>query len=402
MLSKRTCPICGKNESDILFDHDIDNFDDITFNSQVLIVSCNNCGFVYNDFNINTSILEQYYQNITLYSGETGCGHGGANPADENRYSCYFRFINPVMQSKNTVIADVGCANGGFLSFLKNNGFTKLKGVEIDPKCVEYARNTFGLDVRKGSLHCLPFDDREIDILIYSNILEHLDDPIQAVKEAKRVLKAEGMIFIEVPDASRYSEARVFDYYWFCLQEHINHFDIVHLTMLMELAGFVKQNEYQSLIPYNSTYSYPSLCALFRNGSQLQQTKSLVSSYDLGRSIKSYINFENDALTIHRNQISDLIVSGCPVYIWGISLEFFSLYSLAGLRNYDILGLIDKNVIKQAKTINGIIINSPESLKNISQEAVVVITSVLNKAEMIDYLEKIGFKGQVMTFDSPM
>lgn len=401
VLSKRICPICNNNESEILFDHSIETFDAITFNRHVLVVGCNKCGFVYNDFSINTGILEQYYQDVTLYSGETGCGHGGGNSADKNRYLCYLRFINPFLQSKDIVIADVGCAKGGFLSFLKSDGFTRLAGVEIDPKCVEYARNIAGLDVKRGSLHDLPFGDGEIDLLVYNNVLEHLDNPIQALKEAKRVLKDDGMIFIEVPDASRYSAGRVFDYYWFCMQEHINHFDNIHLNMLMEMAGFAKITEHQSLIPYNSTYSYPSLCALFRNKSQ-PETKELTFSDKLKHSMQSYINAENAILDVHKKQISALIEKNSPVYVWGISLEFFSLYSLAGLRDCNILGLIDKSIVKLANTVNNMVISPPELLNNISSDAVVVITSVLHQNEMTDYLKQNGFDGQVVTFESPL
>jgi SAM-dependent methyltransferase len=396
--TSRGCPICNRNESNVLFDHVIENFDGVTFSRHVLIVSCDNCGAVYNDTSINAVTLKQYYQNDALYSGETGSGSGGTMPADVRRYSCYLKFLNPVLSSKDIIIVDVGCAKGGFLSFLKDNGFTKVSGVEIDPKCAEYARHNFGLNVKNGLADCLPFDSGDIEVLVYNHVLEHLHNPLTALKEARRVLRDDGMVFIEVPDASRYSEGRVFDYFWFCIREHINHFDLMHLTMLMELAGFVKIDDDLSLMPSSSHYYYPSLFALFRKSSQLETTSQSLC-LELSSVMRRYIDAENDITSLHRDQIEDLSASGRPVYIWGISLEFFSLYSLAGLRDCNIHGLIDRNLIKQSKTVNGVPIVSPESLRAAPPEVIVVITSVFNKNEMLNYLKEIGFKGQVMTFD---
>jgi len=397
LLSERSCPICNKNASDVLFDRVVDNFDGVTFNRQILIVSCDNCGVVYNDLNIDADTLEKYYQNDTLYSGETGFGIGGTTPADVQRYSNYLKFLEPVLSSKDIFIADVGCAKGGFLAFLKDNGLTRLSGIEVDPKCVEYARNNFGLNVENGSLHSLPFDNGKLDLLIYNHVLEHLYDPLEAIKEAKRVLKDDGIIFIEVPNAPKYSEGRIFDYFWFCMREHINHFDSTHLTMLMKLAGFKKINDYQQLMPVSSNYYYPSLCALFKNNGR-PETKKPGASGDLSDALRRYINTEDKILGLHQISIGDLSASGLPVYIWGISLEFFSLYSLAGLRNCNIRGLIDRNITKQGKTVNGLSIVSPESLKSLSPDAILVITSVFHKNEMLKHLKLIGFKGQVMAF----
>jgi SAM-dependent methyltransferase len=398
MLTERGCPICSNKESKVLLDHMIEDFDDVTFNRQVLIVSCDNCGAVYNDMNINVVTLEKHYQDETLYSGETGFGIGGTTPADMNRYSYYLKFLNPVLSSKDMIIADMGCAKGGFLAFLKNNGFTKLRGIEVDPKCVEYARNNLRLNVEKGSVDCMPFDSGEINMLVYNHVLEHLYNPMTALHEAKRVLKDDGLVFIEVPDASRYSEGRVFDYFWACMREHINHFDLAHLNMLMELAGFDKVDACRSLMPNSSQYFYPSLCALYRKGND-NKIKSKANIMELCDAVLNYVNTENYILNLHRNLIAGFIEDGRPVYVWGIGLEFFSLYSLSNLRQCNISYLVDRNPVKQTKTVNGLKIISPECFQSVPPDAIVFIASVFHKNEMINYLKQIGFKGEIVSFD---
>ncbi|MDG4474798.1 class I SAM-dependent methyltransferase [Thiovibrio frasassiensis] len=314
-----------------------------------------------------------------------------------NRYEKYVEIFDSNSISKEAAIADVGCAKGGFLAFLKQRGFSSLQGVEIDPKCAEYARTHYELDVATGTVDNLPFTDGSRDILIYNHVLEHLYDPLRALAEANRVLAEDGIVFVEVPNAGRYEDGRIFDFYWFCMREHINHFDLSHLTMLMEAAGFERIYECQSLMPYNSTANYPSLCVLFC------KSKNVASGYGadtlgLSNSVRRYIDAEEDFLEIHRDQVSKLAASGRPVYVWGIGIEFFSLYSLAGLRDCNLRYLVDKNPAKQLKTVGGLSIISPECLSSAPLDSVVVIASVFNKDDMVNNLVSMSYPIGFITF----
>jgi 2-polyprenyl-3-methyl-5-hydroxy-6-metoxy-1,4-benzoquinol methylase len=396
MKSSRKCPICSDDKHEVLFHNRVDSFDDSTFNVDIKIVRCGKCSFVYND--IDSTNIERFYQNESLYSGESGFGIGGSTPADLNRYKQYIDILDWISITKEAAIVDVGCAKGGFLLFLKQHGFSHLNGVEIDHKCVEYARRHYELNVSTGTVNCLPRDNGSMDLLIYNHVLEHLYDPLLALAEAKRVLKDDGILFVEVPNAGRYEDGRIFDFYWFCMREHINHFDLAHLTMLMESAGFERIYELQSLMPYNSTAHYPSLCALFRNTNAVA-TEHKANRSELCNSIRRYVETEEDSLKIRRDQMATLASCGRPVYVWGIGLEFFSLYSLSDLRNCNLRYLVDKNPAKQGKTIGGVQITSLECLDAASSDAVVVITSVFNKVDMLNHIKSFHFSGDVITFD---
>ncbi len=45
----------------------------------------------------------------------------------------------------------------------------------------------------------LPFKDNSIDMIIFKNVLEHVRDPAQALKEIRRVLKKGGILYAKVP-----------------------------------------------------------------------------------------------------------------------------------------------------------------------------------------------------------
>lgn len=63
-----------------------------------------------------------------------------------------------------------------------------------------------GIDLEKGfcdvqaSAYFLPFQDKKFSKVIMSHILEHLDKLTNALKEAKRVLRRNGILEIKVPN----------------------------------------------------------------------------------------------------------------------------------------------------------------------------------------------------------
>lgn len=60
-----------------------------------------------------------------------------------------------------------------------------------------------GADV-VGDIHALPLQDASIDAIICSSVLEHVRDPLQAMREIHRVLKPGGKLFLYVPSTYPY------------------------------------------------------------------------------------------------------------------------------------------------------------------------------------------------------
>ncbi len=50
-----------------------------------------------------------------------------------------------------------------------------------------------------GDIHDLPLEDNSVDAILLMNLLEHVEDPHKAVKEAYRVLKPGGYCYIDAP-----------------------------------------------------------------------------------------------------------------------------------------------------------------------------------------------------------
>jgi ubiquinone/menaquinone biosynthesis C-methylase UbiE len=100
-------------------------------------------------------------------------------------------------------IIDVGCGDGSLVRLLTRKG-AHATGIEASPKQLALARaaETVG-DERyiQGYAEELPADSRSADIVIFLNSLHHVnvDDLAQALKEAARVLKHGGVLYVSEP-----------------------------------------------------------------------------------------------------------------------------------------------------------------------------------------------------------
>jgi len=93
---------------------------------------------------------------------------------------------------KSIKVLDLGCGNKPYESLVINY-LKSVKYIGID----YYNENAdIRLDLNKDKL---PFKDNEIDLIICTEVLEHLYNPFHCIKEMKRVLKSGGFIFLSTP-----------------------------------------------------------------------------------------------------------------------------------------------------------------------------------------------------------
>jgi SAM-dependent methyltransferase len=98
-----------------------------------------------------------------------------------------------------TKILDVACGTGSILRALKERGYTDLHALEISGYAVARL-NADGIHARRGMLPRIDFPDGEFDIVIASQVLEHVIRRGLFAKEIRRVLRPGGRAFIFVPD----------------------------------------------------------------------------------------------------------------------------------------------------------------------------------------------------------
>jgi SAM-dependent methyltransferase len=112
------------------------------------------------------------------------------------KYQRYWKIIKQYVEFQaNHRILDIGCREYGFVDFL-NNGIRYGLDPVIDVRN-EYHQNS-GVYSIKGIGESLPFQEGSFDILIMTNILDHVYQPLKVLEESLRILKKDGILIIAI------------------------------------------------------------------------------------------------------------------------------------------------------------------------------------------------------------
>jgi SAM-dependent methyltransferase len=95
---------------------------------------------------------------------------------------------------------DVGCSLGYFIEGIRRHSEWRVAGVEWAHEIVQFARTQLGLDVREGELANCGFESESVDYLYVNNVLEHVREPVDFLKECRRVLRPGGTFCLSVPN----------------------------------------------------------------------------------------------------------------------------------------------------------------------------------------------------------
>lgn len=92
-------------------------------------------------------------------------------------------------------LLDVGCAYGAFLELARMRGWDVF-GVDLSELACEYARRERGLDVFHGSLEQANYPDNHFSVVTLWDVIEHLDQPLNTLREVSRILAPGGIVFV--------------------------------------------------------------------------------------------------------------------------------------------------------------------------------------------------------------
>ena len=134
----------------------------------------------------------------------------------------YLPLLEFAAQNAGKKILDLGCATGEYCITLEEMGF-ECTGADINPQYVEEAcKKGVNAIVAKGD--DLDFEDRSFDTVLLFEVLEHVKNPQNLLKEAKRVAKKN--VLITVPNCGQLYELSTFNltYEHVLEKDHINFF----------------------------------------------------------------------------------------------------------------------------------------------------------------------------------
>jgi len=224
------CDFCGKSDTTHLFSlHDLK----LEVPGEFILVRCNSCGLLYLNPRPDWDELQRYYKQyhnyLSIEPSVPILSQGGLNRRCNliRRYQSYGRLL------------DIGCGTGMFLKAMQRYQGWELYGIEPVLAVANIARDQHHLEIFPGTLLESKFPDNFFSVVTLWDVLEHVSDPSDSLKEILRILKPGGWVFIQTPDPYCW-EARLFKSYWigFDAPRHLFMFPRPVLTHYLGDIGF--------------------------------------------------------------------------------------------------------------------------------------------------------------------
>jgi SAM-dependent methyltransferase len=213
------CKICKSNDITIIFKH----------RNHIGLSKCNNCKVVFTYPKPKKQEIQSFYD-------------------DKNYFKHWFEYKDikyvtdnlRVDKLKNYVhcgtLLDYGSGLGYFLDAASKKGFTSY-GIETSKFGVEYSNEHYNFNTIQYSGLPLPFKDNFFEAISIWHVLEHIEEPIELLKEFKRILKPNGYLIIEVPNLNGILSV-IRGKKKLPLIEHLFHYTPSTLNSLLKISDF--------------------------------------------------------------------------------------------------------------------------------------------------------------------
>jgi SAM-dependent methyltransferase len=371
----RVCPICGQKVASVLHTQKFCLFDGHPLVKGYQVVRCTHCGFVRAGVGATQEDYDRFYAQESRYACKQTSTGGATLPWDVHRQELTAKRIAALLQHRDASILDIGCANGGLLDCLKRAGFDHVIGCDPSAECVENTRD-LGCDAFVATLGDLLKHDRSYQCVVLSHVMEHVLDIPQAMEALVKVTADGGLLYVEVPDATRYDQYLFVPFQDFNT-EHINHFSLMCLENLMVAWGFDPVTAGSLLLQAGPDMPYPAIYGIWRKTHKQGGFNKIVEDKHLVDAISSYIMHSRELMDRLVATLKSAVAQEGRVILWGAGQLCFKLLAEAALHSRTVVAIVDSNPVVQGRSICGIPVLPPEAVA--AYPEAIVITSILHQ-----------------------
>jgi SAM-dependent methyltransferase len=389
MESLRNCPSCLGVPAEALHHQEFDLIAGHPLASGYDVVACRACGFVYADTSATQEDYNEFYERMSKYSDPaTGTG-SGALAWDAERLRDTAAMVARFLDSSESRILDLGCAGGGLLCCLRALGFNNSIGVDPSASCVAKVKAK-GLDGVQSSIGSLTLPPRSFDCIVLSGVLEHVRDLHGALEGLVPLLKTNGFLYIEVPDATAYAEYLYSPFQDFNT-EHINHFSPSSLRSLVRRFGLGPVFQGRKSIRSSATSFYPDIYGVFRadsHGTGEDGTDDLTSR------IKLYIAASRQMMSELSERLDLDLAGNSGVIVWGVGQLTMKLLKYSPLGRSKIVAFADSSPVNRGRILRQVRIVGPEDLREMPHP--IVIASLLHQTEIAQQIGSMSLDNRLI------
>lgn len=373
----RPCPICDWTEKTRLYEQDFHN-KIISLSEKYEVVVCQRCGFAYADNIPSQAEFNDYYAVMSKY--EFNDKDGSVSDDYLKYYLRIVDYLKPHLKDKSARILDIGCSTGGLLAAFKSAGYANCFGIDPSPACVAAAEKLYQLKVKASNLADYQAE-QPADLVILSATLEHLVDFGEAMRKIRSLLNEQGLLFIEVPDAARFSLYITAPFQQFST-EHINYFSRSSLANLLARFSFGLVNSQPGEVKLNRSID-PDLFVIAKKTNENDSRtiiRDRVSERMLNDYIKQCSRIDRELKALIRARLAGIK----KVIVWGVGAHTQRLIG-SGLDASQILYFVDSNKRYIGKKLDDLPIKAPGEIK---ESAVpILISTYAYQNEIADQIQ---------------
>jgi len=188
------CSLCESNNFTLLSEGDRYGFD---LKKQF----CNQCGLIQTYPALSREFHEEFYSYHyrPLYLKSETVDYESVIKEQNDKAKKYLDyFFNNGLSEKlaDLAIIEIGCSSGGTIDALKTAA-KSVQGCDLDVEAIKFAKDNFKLAVEVDMYpSTLPEGPR---LFILSHVLEHVFNPLEALKEIRLLMNTGDYLFIAVP-----------------------------------------------------------------------------------------------------------------------------------------------------------------------------------------------------------
>ena len=180
------CLVCSGINLHLLF-RKTGNRDDLA------IYQCKDCRIVFlaaGDKGFNPELYNYYAERL-------GIGKNALyDSITEKRYGQLQKKFKSMLSGRR--VLDVGCGQGHFVDFMMRSGWNVL-GIDLSESAVEICRQ-YTLPVKKMDIFDSSLKAGSFDLLMVSEVIEHVHNPVQFIRRAEALLRPGGLLYLTTPN----------------------------------------------------------------------------------------------------------------------------------------------------------------------------------------------------------
>jgi 2-polyprenyl-3-methyl-5-hydroxy-6-metoxy-1,4-benzoquinol methylase len=365
------CPVCGggANPLDICL-----SFRIAALNETVPIefACCSDCTFVFQANPLTREALKSYYRNSPRYRATN---IGEQEDALRRNQVAFLERAKPL---HGLSVLDVGADMGKLLDVLAERGCRTAFTEDSEEGCRYMRGHGRHREIREFK------DDDRFDLIIFSQVFEHIVDPVGYMRFIRRHLGPEGRVFIEIPSHSFWDHSE----YGFSF-EHVNYFSSTTLSVALRRAGFV----ITTLEVCTHRRYFDGKCKIVR---AIAELASPTLQTDVRGAVKSHYRREFGARFAAAERLAHQLRAGNRpgLALFGAGELADLLLTNANLGPADILAIFDSSPAKHGTTFYGLPVRRPEDIPSMNVRAILILSGAIGAIRQT--IASRGFDGLVL------